>query len=166
MTTNVHLCPCCAAHLRVPVELHVMRCNSCDADLVWISNGGVRGLALIPTPETAPPYSDPAQWHRRANTRALDGRQLVDTRKQQALHALGVKRAIWAGLFWSCVVLFVGAIGCGLGGFAGLLRGGKHVEGPALAMLLAVMILPLLSYVALYFQGRVRLLADRMRRYQ
>jgi len=152
--------------LRVPVELHVMRCNSCDADLVWVSNGGVRGLALIPAPETAPPYTDPAQWRRRANAHPLDGGQLVAVRKQQALQVLAIKRAFWAGLFWSCVLLFVGAIGCGLGGFAGLLRGGKQVEGPASAMLLAVMILPLLSYVALYFQGRVRLLAERMRRYQ
>lgn len=164
---NLHLCPCCAAHLRVPSELHVLRCNSCDADLVWINRGGVRGLALVPTPVNPPPYTDPAQWARRAAVRPFDAQGFVDLRRTQALAALGRKRVFWAGMFWLCALAFAAVAGCGLGGFAGLLHDkGRDTQTGVLVMLVAVMVLPLLSYVALYFQGRARLLAESMKRYQ
>lgn len=167
MTNNVHLCPCCAAHLRVPADLHVMRCNTCDADLVWLDRGGVRGLALVPAPVTQPPYTDPQQWQRRSNARPFDGAAFVDLRRAEALRALSRQRVAWAIAFWHCALFFVVTAGLGLGGFASLLRShGRDADASVMAMLLAVMILPLLSYVALYFQGRARLLAERMQRYQ
>ena len=167
MMNPLHLCPCCAAHLRVPAELHVLRCNSCDADLVWLNQGGVRGLALVPPPVSAPPYSNPDQWARRANARPFDAQRFVTLRRTEALVALGRKRAMWAGLFWLCAIAFAVVAGCGMGGFAGVLQDrGGDTQGAVLAMLVAVMVLPLLSYVALYFQGRARLLAESMKRYE
>lgn len=167
MMNNVHLCPCCAAHLRVPAELHIMRCNACDADLVWLDRGGVRGLALVPPPVEQPPYTDPVQWQRRSAAKPLDAPLFVNQRREAALAALGRRRAFWAAAFWFCAILFVAAAGSGLGGFASLLRHpGRDAEAPVIVMLLAVVTSPLLSYVALYFHGRARLLAENMRRYR
>lgn len=167
MTTDVHLCPCCAAHLRVPAELHVLRCNTCDAGLVWVNRGGVRGLALVPAPAESPPYSDPVQWARRAAARPFDAQGFLHDRRTQALATLGRKRVFWAGLFWTCAIAFAVVAGCGMGGFAGMMQNrGRNADTGVLVMLVAVMVLPLLSYVALYFQGRARLLAESMKRYQ
>lgn len=161
MAPDLHLCPCCASHLRVPDRLHVMRCDHCDAELVFIREGGVRGLALLPALETPVPYSDP-----RRRPHNIDGHDLLESRRAVVLQAAERKRRFWSALFFGSVALLGTTVLAGLGGADTLLHGSqKQLETAVLAFVGAVFTLPLLAYVTLYFHGRAKLVAESVRRW-
>jgi hypothetical protein len=164
MRINVHLCPCCAAHLHVPAELHAMRCNSCDSQLVFVERGGVRGLALVPEVGREVPYSVPSQ--RKPHSK-INGASLVAERRGEVLARARSMARYWHSVFMICVVSalimpFVVAYASW-----DLLSGRSANPTTEMAWLLCGMLLfPILSYVALYFQGRASLAADKVRRWQ
>jgi hypothetical protein len=161
MAGDVQLCPCCASHLRIPAELHVMRCNTCDAELVLIQRGGVSGLALLPGDENIVPYSHPMQRNHH-----FDGRELLDFRRALVLRAATRRQAVWAGLFFLTLGLLAGTIAVGLFGAGRFVQGSREqLEGAALALLCAMTGLPIFAYTALYFQGRARLVRESVRRW-
>lgn len=163
MAADLHLCPCCATHLRVPDRLHVMRCDNCDADLVFLQEGGVRGLALLPALETPVPYSDP----RRRVHANLDGRGLLESRRAAVLLAAERKRRFWSMLFFGSVALLGLTVFTGLRGADTLLHGSKErLETSVLLFMGAVVTLPMLAYITLYFHGRVKLVAESVRRWR
>jgi hypothetical protein len=158
MTTDLQLCPCCAAHLRVPAQLHTMRCNTCDAELVALNEGGVRGLALIPG---VVPYSHPDQ-----RARNFDGRELLNFRRGHLLQAANRSEARWGGMFFLTLGLLGGAFLVGIGAARGAIDGDREtLEACALALLCAITAVPILAYTALYFQGRARLVRESVRRW-
>lgn len=163
MAAGLHLCPSCACHLRVPDELDLMRCNNCDAELAFIESGGVRGLALLPTIDTAVPYSVPQQHTRKA----FDGGELLQLRRS-LLHARASRRhALWSGVFLFTVASMFAAFGAGyLGGHKLLQEEGQTGETAALALLGAIMAMPILAYLALYFQGQARLALEEARKWR
>jgi hypothetical protein len=159
MTGDIQLCPCCAAHLRVPDQLHVMRCNSCDAELVFIRQGGVRGLALLP--DVVTPYSDPKQ-----RSRHLNGRELLEFRRGIVLQSAARSHALWSGMFFVTLGMLSSAVMLGLAGAGHVASGSREqVEVAALTFLCALTGLPILGYTALYFQGRARLARESVRRW-
>jgi hypothetical protein len=161
MAGDIQLCPCCASHLRVPEELHVMRCNTCDAELVRIVQGGVRGLAVLPHDEAVVPYSHPKQ-----RSRHFDGRELFDFRRALVLQAAARRQAVWGGLFLVTLGLIAAAVAVGLFGAGRFVQGShEQLEGAALALLCAMSGLPVFGYVALYFQGRAKLARESVRRW-
>lgn len=158
MTTDLQLCPCCAAHLRVPQQLHTMRCNTCDAELVYVDQGGVRGLAMLPD---IAPYSHPEQ-----RPRNFDGRDLLAHRRGRVLEAANRSEARWSGMFFLTLGLIAGAFMIGLTGAQGVADGARdNLEVSALAMLCAMTAVPILGYTALYFQGRARLVRESVHRW-
>ncbi len=163
MTAQTHLCPCCAAHLRIPAALHAMRCDNCDAELVYVAEGGVRGLALLPSLAATVPYSDPA---RPVHGRSFDGSELLYLRREVLLKGAERSFRLWSSVLTVIVMLMVGAMGvCALGMYGVVEnRGRDETELAATAFLVAVMALPVLGYVALYFQARARLVRERIRR--
>jgi hypothetical protein len=161
MAGDVQLCPCCASHLRIPGELHVMRCNTCNAELVRIMQGGVRGLALLPGDEGVIPYSHPLQ-----RSRHFDGRELLEFRRTLVLSAAARQQAVWGGLFFVTLGLLAGTVAVGLFGAGRFVEGSRdQLEGAALALLCAMTGLPIFAYTALYFQGRARLAQESVRRW-
>ncbi len=162
MAPDLHLCPCCAVHLRVPEQLHVMRCDNCGAELVFLYQGGVRGLALLPALEAPVPYSDP-----RRRPHNIDGRDLLESRRTVVLQAAENKRRFWSALFFGCMTLLGATVVAGLVGADTLLHGSqKQLETAVLAFVGAVFTLPVLAYVALYFHGRAKLVAESVRRWR
>jgi len=162
MAADLHLCPCCASHLRVPEQLHVMRCDNCDAELVFLHQGGVRGLALLPALETPIPYSDPRQ-----RPHNIDGHALQESRRAVVLQAAENKRRFWSALFFGCITLLDATVLAGLGGADTLLHGSKEqLETAVLAFVGAAFTLPLLAYVTLYFHGRAKLVAESVERWR
>lgn len=164
METETHLCPCCAAHLRVPRELSLMRCNNCNAELTFIDTGSVRGLAMLPRMDANIPYSDPAQ---RAAACNIDGSELVLLRREVLLRDARRKHRLWSGFFLAVTFLFLGTIAVGVAGAGKVLSGARNhteMELAATTFLLAVTVLPILMYVGLYFQGRARLIKDKIER--
>lgn len=162
MSPDLHLCPCCAIHLRVPEQLHVMRCDNCDAELVFLREGGVRGLALLPALETPVPYSDP-----RRRPSHIDGRELLESRRATVLLAAERKRRFWSALFFGCMTLLGATVVAGLAGADTLLHGSKErLETSVLAFVGAVVTLPVLAYVALYLHGRAKLIAESASRWR
>jgi hypothetical protein len=162
MADDLHLCPCCAAHLRVDVRLHVMRCDNCDAELVFLRQGGVRGLAMLPPFEGIIPYSHPAQ--RQGH---FDGREYLSFRR--ALVSIEAERArrFWSRLFFGAVALLTAMVVGGVAGVDLLLQGPRErAEDGALLFLTAISTLPILAYVALYFQGRARLAHETMKHFE
>ncbi len=165
MHGDLQLCPCCAAHLRVPAALHVMRCKNCDAELTLIDSGGVRGLALLPPIGGDVPYSTPEQRAGR-NRLPFDGSELLFHRRR-LLHTRASRRhAAWSSVFLLSVCAFALTCVVGIGGGRDLLgeHGGRH-ELSALALLGAMMALPVLGYFALYLQGRARLALEDARKW-
>ena len=166
MMPELQLCPCCAAHLRVPPQLHVMRCNNCDAELVFISEGGVRGLAYLPDVSGIVPYSDPAQRGRTIHGH-FDGRELLDFRRGIVLADAARKQRFWGGLFFGSMILLLIAAFTGIFGAEFVAHGPKeNVEASALAFLAAFLSLPLIAYMALYFHGRARLARESVHRWR
>lgn len=164
MSPGLHLCPCCAAHLRVPPELHVMRCDNCSAELALIVSGGVSGLALLP-PVGEVPYSTPAQRGTRTHVAFDTGALLADRREQRLRRALQ-SHARWSGVFVLCMAAVVSVFAVGIGGGRELFTGAReHQELAALALLGAMLTLPIAAYVALYFQGRARLALEQARKW-
>jgi hypothetical protein len=162
MAADLHLCPCCASHLRVPEQLHVMRCDNCGAELVFLHQGGVRGLALLPALETPVPYSDP-----RRRVHNIDGHALLESRRAVVLQAAERKRRFWSAMFFACMALLGLTVFTGLGGADTLLHGSKErLETSVLLFMGAVVTLPVLAYVALYFHGRAKLVAESVRRWR
>jgi hypothetical protein len=158
MTTDLQLCPCCAAHLRVPAQLHVMRCNNCDAELVALNEGGVRGLALLPD---VIPYSHPDQ-----RPQNFDGRTVLNVRRDGVLQAAARSEARWGGMFFVTLGLLAGTVVLGVLGAGGVANGPRDkIEVSAMAFLCSLTGLPILAYVALYFQGRARLARESVRRW-
>lgn len=155
MNSTAHLCPRCAAHLRVPPQLDVMCCDYCDAELVFIADGGVRGLAVLPNVDHVVPYSDPRQH---PSGRSFDARELLENRRTAVLLDARRRHSFWSGLFWGCLLVllstgFVGAVAVHT-----LFSGAREaIELSALAALMAMVLLPVLGYVAVFFQGRARL---------
>ncbi len=164
MSPDLHLCPCCAAHLRVPPELHVMRCDNCSAELAFIVSGGVSGLALLP-PIGDVPYSTPAQRGARTQ-QPFDAGALLATRRDLRLRSALRSHARWSGIFLLCMAAVVSVFAVGVGGGRELFTGSReHQELAVLAMLGAMLTLPIIAYVALYFQGRSRLALEQARRW-
>ncbi|MBK8206572.1 MAG: hypothetical protein IPK87_07200 [Planctomycetes bacterium] len=164
MAGELYLCPCCAAHLRVPPELHVMRCDNCSAELAFIESGGVSGLALLP-PVGEVPYSTPAQRGARTH-KSFDAGALLANRRDLLLRRALRSHARWSGVFVLCMAAVVSVFAVGIGGGRELFTGSReHQELAALAMLGAMLTLPIVAYVALYFQGRSRLALEQARRW-
>lgn len=156
MRADILLCPCCASHLRPPPELRLMRCDHCRADLAMIHEGGVTGLAIVPAVGDVP-YSTPAQRDR-AVADPMDVRALVADRRVirhvAALHRL----ARWSLVLWATVGVTALAATAGATGFYALLnRNEAHLENATLAVLGAIIVVPMLAYVALFCQGRLQL---------
>jgi hypothetical protein len=164
MKPELQLCPCCAAHLRVPPQLHVMRCNNCDAELVHVDEGGVRGLALLPQVHEVIPYSDPAQ--RRGAPVQFNGRDLLCYRRGIVVRNAARKEAFWALLFFASMGLLAFTAVAGLASGRSLVAGPKEtLEASAMGFLAAFMALPLIAYTALYFHGRARLVRESVSRW-
>lgn len=164
MFNELHLCPCCAAHLRVPAQLQAMRCNQCDGELVFINQGGVRGLALLPNVDHVVPYSDPRQ---RVSGEPFDGRRLLEERREVLLRDAFVRHAKWAGLFRSVLVLLLAAGGATAMGMNQVLNGPREsIEVAAMMFLGGMVMIPLLAFVALHFQGRASMCAEQIKRWR
>ena len=160
MSAELHLCPSCACHLRLPARLTAMRCNSCNAELVLIDEGGVRGLAMLPTSHGVIPYSHPGQRG------SFNGRALL-TERRAAVMALAKRRQFfWAALFFGSVVLLAAILGWGVLAGRGISsESHAEVEHAAFAFLMAMITLPILGFTALYFQGRARLMGEEATRW-
>lgn len=162
MAADLHLCPCCAAHLRVDARLHTMRCDNCDAELVYLNEGGVRGLAFVPPFEGIVPYSHPAQRHGH-----FDGHAFLEYRRALVTLDAERKQRFWSRLFFGTVALLMAVFVTGLAGVDQLVQGPKeNVENAALMFLTAITTLPIFAYVALYFQGRARLVREHAARWR
>lgn len=166
MTPELQLCPCCAAHLRVPSALHLMRCNNCEAELVAINQGGVRGLAYLPSVDGVVPYSVPAQRGRIIHGH-VDGRELLEFRRRIVVEQAERKQRFWSSMASGTLALL--ALAC-VTGVAGLhfVGGGPRAtaEIAALAFLGSFVSLPLIAYVALNFHGRARMAAEAANRWR
>jgi hypothetical protein len=163
MHTKLHLCPCCAAHLQIPPRLNAMRCDYCDAELVFISEGGTRGLAMLPNVEHIVPYSDPRQC---ASGRPFDGRVLLESRRGAVLQHAERRFQFWAGATRICLLLLAVAGGAGYAGARAMFSGDREtLELAALVALLAMLSMPLLGYIALHFQGRAQLVRESVSRW-
>ncbi|MCC7508336.1 MAG: hypothetical protein IT464_03055 [Planctomycetes bacterium] len=164
MSPDLYLCPCCAAHLRVPPELHVMRCDNCSAELAFIVAGGVSGLALLP-PVGDVPYSTPAQRDARRH-QTFDAGALLASRREVLLQRALRSHARWSAVFVLCMAAVVSVFAVGIGGGRELFTGAReHQEVAALAMLGGMLTLPIVAYIALYFQGRSRLALEQARKW-
>lgn len=162
MAVDLHLCPCCASHLRVDTRLHVMRCNNCEAELVFVNAGGVRGLAFVPPYDGVVPYSHPLQRQGQ-----FDGQSFLEYRR--ALVTLDAERRqrFWSRMFFATVAILVAVVVAGMASVDQLVQGPKeHVETAAFAFLTAIATLPVVAYVALYFQGRARLVREQSARWR
>ena len=161
---NTLLCPCCAAHLHVPEGLHVMRCNTCDAELTLVASGGVRGLVLLPPVQTRAPYA-PGGIAPRTHE-PFNGSELVFLRRRM-LQAGAVRRyRIWRGVFLATVAALTATLLVGFIGANELFGDPRaHNETAALAFLGAFLSLPILGYIALYMQGRARLAVEEARKW-
>ena len=162
MAADLHLCPCCAAHLRVDSRLHTMRCNNCEAELVFINEGGVRGLAFVPPYNGVIPYSHPAQRHGH-----FDGRAFLDFRRELVMLDARRRQRTWSRLFFGSAVLLATVFVAGMASVDQLVHGPKeNVEAAASVFLTAVATLPIFAYVSLYFQGRARLVRENAERWR
>ena len=162
MAIDLHLCPCCAAHLRVDSRLHTMRCNNCEAELVYLNEGGVRGLAFVPPFEGVVPYSHPAQRHGH-----FDGHAFLAYRRALVTMEAQRQYRFWSRLFFVSVALLMGVFVAGMAGVDQLVKGPtENVENAAFMFLAAITTLPIFAYVALYFQGRARLLRENAERWR
>ncbi|MCA8918007.1 MAG: hypothetical protein KDB32_02930 [Planctomycetes bacterium] len=163
MNFELHLCPCCAAHLRVPQSLNAMRCNNCDAELLMLNEGGVRGLALLPNVDHIVPYSDPRQ---RTDHVAFDARELLESRRLLILEDAQRKHSRWVGLFFGCLILLIGTATAGAIGANTVLHGdAANIQAGAAFFLLALTFAPLIAYTAVYFHGRAQLVRASVRRW-
>jgi hypothetical protein len=161
MAGAIHLCPCCATHLRPPQQFFAMRCNACNAELLFLCEGGVSGLVMLPPAEGVVPYSHPAQ-----RPGHFDGRALFEARRAAVVLAAQRTRAVWCGLFFLALGMLSAIVGVGAIGAGQVFDGPtERLEGAVLAFLLAVLGLPILGYTALYFQGRARLARESVRRW-
>jgi hypothetical protein len=160
MAADLHLCPCCAAHLCVPDGLTAMRCNNCDAELLYIESGGVRGLALLPAIGNVP-YSVPQQ---RARSR-FDGSELLHLRRSLLLSAARRRRVLWNTVFFFSVASLFAAFVVGYIGAQELMHP-EASDAAVLALFAAILGTPILAYVALYFQGRARLAQEEARKWR
>lgn len=156
MRADILLCPCCASHLRPPAGLQLMRCNQCDAELASVQGGGVRGLALLPAVGDVP-YSTPQQRARIARE-SVDTAALVADRRSLMLLSATRRLLRWTMLFratagLAAAVLTVGATAM----YALINRPDTNLENATLAVLGAIVVLPLLGYTALFFQSRAAL---------
>jgi hypothetical protein len=138
-----------------------MRCNNCDAELVYIEDGGVRGLAYLPDISGIVPYSDPAQRGRVIHGN-FDGRELLEFRRGILLRQAAMVERFWGGLFFGSLVMVVIAAMIGIFG-AEFVAHGPHAsaEVSALAFLGAIVSLPLIAY-----HGRARLARESVRRWR
>ena len=162
MAADLHLCPCCAAHLRVDARLHTMRCNNCEAELVYINDGGVRGLAFVPPFEGVVPYSHPMQ--RQGH---FDGRAFLDYRRALVTLDAERKQRFWARMFFVTVAILMAVVVAGIASVDQLVQGPKeNVESAAFVFLTTIVTLPIFAYTALYFQGRARLVGEHANRWR
>ncbi|MBX3461085.1 MAG: hypothetical protein KF696_14155 [Planctomycetes bacterium] len=156
MRADILLCPCCASHLRPPAGLQLMRCNQCDAELASVQGGGVRGLALLPAVGDVP-YSTPQQ-RARISREPVDTSALVADRRSLMLQTATRRLIRWTTLFrvtagLAAAVTTVGATGM----YALVNRPDTNLENATLAVLGAIVVLPLLGYTAMFLQSRAAL---------
>lgn len=153
MRADILLCPCCASHLRPPPELRLMRCDHCRADLAMIHEGGVAGLAIVPAIGDVP-YSTPEQRTRPAH-QPVNTAELLSGRRMCRLAAARRRLTRWTTLSWITVTLGAAIVSLGATGMYALVhRTDTNIENATLAVLAAMIALPVLVYVALFFQSR------------
>jgi hypothetical protein len=149
MSNPANLCPCCAAHLRIPDGLTTLRCDNCAASLVFVHSGGVSGLLLLPS-DSPVPYSDP-----RFSSRLLDGVELARESWRAVLFRKLRKRSAFAFVF----SIFASLAGfSALGSLAALhevANADRHTLEGATAMFLGgLSAIPVLGFVAAFFWDR------------
>ena len=163
MNADLHLCPCCAAHLRIPERLHAMRCNYCDAELVFVDQGGVRGLAMLPNVDHIIPYSDPRQ---RATGQPFDGRELLLSRRLAVLQDAQRRFRFWHSWTLVSFMLMAVSVCAGMVGANALCTGDKeNLQTLALVVLLSMVCVPLLGYVTAFLHGRAQLVRESVSRW-
>jgi hypothetical protein len=156
MHSGVYLCPCCAAHLRVPPELHSFRCNTCDALLVHMNRGGVRGLAQVPEADgPLVPYSVSSQ---RAGLKPqFDTAGLVNSRTRQQYHRALHVESFWRFVMFCAAVPLVIGPGVMLFGWLGLVADDpKWADESLVVLLFAALVWVCCGYVARYAHQRLQ----------
>ena len=159
------LCPCCAAHLQPPPELHLMRCDNCHAELALLKSGGVSGLVQLP-PVVSVPYSTPRQRAARQHG-TVDADALVAARRAARHDSATASLSNWTIALRVMIVTGVLAAAVGVSAFKALasLRRSADVELAVLIMLGAVLALPVIVFVGLCFQGKARMAREEARKW-
>ena len=142
-----------------------MRCNNCEAELLFVDRGGVRGLALIPRADGPVPYSIPSQVSE--PKRHFDAEELIARRGREVLGELRRARRAWRTAFSvtaaGAMVSITGML-CTL--FAAAESAGRHADWIPGLFLAATGLAPILFFVALYFHQRMQLAGEKIRRVQ
>ncbi|MCC6465953.1 MAG: hypothetical protein IT463_11495 [Planctomycetes bacterium] len=159
------LCPCCAAHLQPPPELHLMRCDNCHAELALLKSGGVSGLVQLP-PVVSVPYSTPRQRAARQHT-AVDADALVAARRAVCRESAARMATRWNAALRLMVVIGLMVGSFGYKAFVSLYKveQSKDIENAALVIMGTFMALPVIVFVGLYFQGQARMAREEARKW-